>query len=136
MTVKDQPASDGRQVGTGLVDAVGVYARREQLAKRIGGGVLGIRVIAQPSLNMLQQPTVMIAEKITQLAGRRRLHRIHFQMLVRVVLNNSRVTTSTAISGYACCCGKDISCDPCFQGVSFSGQKFSRQTVTDPPISS
>jgi hypothetical protein len=39
-------------------------------------------MIAQPSLDMLQQPTVMIAEKVAQLAGRRRLHRWTFQMLV------------------------------------------------------
>jgi hypothetical protein len=39
-------------------------------------------VIAQAPLNMLQQPAMMVAEKEAQLAGRRRLHRSAFQMLV------------------------------------------------------
>jgi hypothetical protein len=39
-------------------------------------------MIAQAALDMLQQPTVMIAEKETQLAARRGLHRSAFQMLV------------------------------------------------------
>jgi hypothetical protein len=65
-----------------LFDAVGVYAGCQHLAKRIGGGVLSVRVIAQAPLDMLQQPTMMVAEKEAQLAGLRRLHRLAFQMLV------------------------------------------------------
>jgi hypothetical protein len=82
MTVKDQPASNGRKVSTRLFDAVGIDTSRQHLAKRIGGGVLCIRVIAQVPMDMLQQPTMMIAEKESQLTGRRRLHWSTFQMLV------------------------------------------------------
>jgi hypothetical protein len=82
MPIENEPSGDGREVGAGLFDAVGIDPGHQHLAKRIGGSVLGVRMIAQPSLDMLQQPTVMIAEKVAQLAGRRRLHRWIFQMLV------------------------------------------------------
>ena len=75
MTIKNQPSGNGRQISTWLFDAVGINPRRQQLAKGIGGGVLGVRVIAQALLDMLQQPAVVVAEKEAQLAGRRGLHR-------------------------------------------------------------
>jgi len=80
MTIENQSPGDGRQIRTRLFDAVGINPRRQQLAKGVGGGVLGVRVIAQALLDMLQQPAVMVAEKEAQLAGRRGLHRSAFQM--------------------------------------------------------
>jgi hypothetical protein len=53
-------------------------------------------MIAQMPVNMLQQPTVMIAEEKSQLAGRKRVHRSAFQMLVRVVLNITCVAGGSA----------------------------------------
>jgi hypothetical protein len=82
MTIKDQASGNGREVSARLFDAVRVYPGSQHLAKRIGGGVLSVRVIAQSPLDMLQQPAMMVAEKEAQLAGRRRLHRLVFQMLV------------------------------------------------------
>ena len=68
VAIKNQPACNGREIGPGLLDAVGVDPGGEHLAEGIGGGVFGIGMVTHAMLDMLQQPTVMVVEKEAQLA--------------------------------------------------------------------
>ncbi|MCY1433639.1 hypothetical protein D9M71_496750 [compost metagenome] len=78
MAIEDQPAGDGRQIGARLLDARRIDLGGEHLAEGLGGGVFGVGAVAQALVDVLQEPTVVVAEKEAQLAGGGGWHRLAF----------------------------------------------------------